>query len=87
MKTLRDTNNNNSNTTQQHFSSAISSTTTRQNSITSNGSLLHNSNMVDSDTNVYPSLSTQNRLQQQQTIWRNNNGTKSTFHIISRDIG
>ena len=85
MKTLRDTNNNNSNTTQQHFSSAISSTTTRQDLVTSNGSLFHHSTMGDSDTNVYPSILTQNRLQQ-QTICRNNNGMKSAFSIISPQI-
>jgi hypothetical protein len=73
MKTLRDTNNNNSNTTQQHFSSNSSSTTTRHHFITSNGSVHPNSTISDSDASSYPSLLTQNRLQQ-QTIWRTNNG-------------
>jgi hypothetical protein len=58
MKTLRDTNNNNSNitntTTQQHFSP---SNIIRQNLMTSNGSLHHNSTIGDSE-------STQNRYQQ-----------------------
>jgi len=69
MKTLRDTNNNNSNKNQQNFSS----NTTRQNFITSNGLVHHNSTIIDSDVTSYPSLLNQNRLQQ-QTISRTNNG-------------
>ncbi|CAF4727784.1 unnamed protein product [Rotaria sp. Silwood1] len=75
MKTLRDTNNNYSNTigntTQQNFSSSILSTNTRQNSMLSNTSLHSNSTITDSDANTYPSLLTQNHLQQ-QTICRTN---------------
>jgi hypothetical protein len=73
MKTLRDTNNNNSNKNQQNFSSNISSNTPRQNFITSNGLVHHNSTIIDSDVTSYPSLLNQNRLQQ-QTISRTNNG-------------
>jgi hypothetical protein len=61
MKTLRDTNNNNSN---------ITNNTTQQHFITPNGSLQHNSPIVNSDNG---SLLTQNR-HQQQTIWRSTNG-------------
>jgi hypothetical protein len=81
MKTLRDTNNNNSNTTsnttQQQFS-----TTTRHHFITSNGSIHQNSTIVDPDTASYPSLLTQNRLQQ-QTSWRNNNGITFREYVVN----
>jgi hypothetical protein len=78
MKTLRDTNNNNSNKNQQNFSS----NTTRQNFITSNGLVHHNSTIIDSNGTSYPSLLTQNRLQQ-QTISRTNNGITISKYLVN----